>query len=143
MVRAEEGSPRPLRQLRDTGRRGARPRRARAQPKEQPRAGEVARRTSTTNARHPVRRVGCGMRKILLRIVVVLVVVAGAIYLWNASWRVAMPPGETQLIAHRGVHQLFSLEGVENDTCTAERIFPPTHDFLENTLPSMEAAFAA
>ena len=83
------------------------------------------------------------MRKILLRIVMVLVVVAGAIYLWNASWRVAMPPGETQLIAHRGVHQLFSLEGVENDTCTAERIFPPTHDFLENTLPSMEAAFAA
>ncbi len=83
------------------------------------------------------------MRKILLRIVVALAVFAGAVYLWNASWRVSMPAGETQLIAHRGVHQLFSLEGVENDTCTAERIFPPTHEFLENTLPSMQAAFAA
>ena len=29
-----------------------------------------------------------------------------------------------------------------NDTCTADRINPPTHDFIENTLPSMEAAFA-
>src|SRR5688572_8324764 len=83
------------------------------------------------------------MRKILFRIVIGLVVFAGAFYLWNASWRVAPPPGETQLIAHRGVHQTFSREGLENDTCTAERIFPPTHDFLENTLRSMEAAFAA
>jgi glycerophosphoryl diester phosphodiesterase len=47
------------------------------------------------------------------------------------------------LIAHRGVHQTFSKEGVGNDTCTADRIYPPTHDFIENTLPSMEAAFAA
>ncbi len=83
------------------------------------------------------------MRRILFRIVVALVVFAGAVYLWNASWRIAPPLGETRLIAHRGVHQTFSRDGLENDTCTAERIFPPTHEFLENTLPSMEAAFAA
>jgi glycerophosphoryl diester phosphodiesterase len=86
---------------------------------------------------------GMGMRKILFRIVVALVVFAGAVYIWNASWRTAMPAGETRLIAHRGVHQTYSREGLENDTCTAERILPPTHDFLENTLPSMRAAFAA
>jgi glycerophosphoryl diester phosphodiesterase len=84
------------------------------------------------------------MRKILLRILLVLVVFAGAVYVWNASWRVA-PPADPQisLIAHRGVHQTFHREGLANDTCTAERIYPPTHDFLENTLPSMRAAFEA
>ncbi|GHI00843.1 glycerophosphoryl diester phosphodiesterase [Neobacillus kokaensis] len=30
-----------------------------------------------------------------------------------------------------------------NDTCTAQRIYPPEHPYLENTLPSMEAAFKA
>ena len=79
----------------------------------------------------------------LRRILIVLVVFAAAVYVFNASWRVAPPEGEVQLIAHRGVHQTFSRENLDNDTCTAERIDPPTHDYLENTLPSMEAAFAA
>lgn len=67
----------------------------------------------------------------------------GAI-LYNASW-FESPHGDGQisLLSHRGVHQIFSREGVGNDTCTADRIDPPTHDFIENTLPSMEAAFAA
>lgn len=66
-----------------------------------------------------------------------------AIILYNASW-FDSPHGDghVKLLAHRGVHQTFLQEGVENDTCTAERIKPPTHDFIENTLPSMEAAFA-
>jgi glycerophosphoryl diester phosphodiesterase len=41
------------------------------------------------------------------------------------------------------VHQTFSREGLDNETCTAERIHPPTHAYLENTIPSMRAAFAA
>lgn len=48
-----------------------------------------------------------------------------------------------KLLAHRGVHQTFDPEGVDDETCTATRIGPPVHDFIENTLPSMEAAFAA
>ena len=68
---------------------------------------------------------------------------AAAIYVWNAHWRVAPPDGDVLLIAHRGVHQTFSREGLTNETCTAERIFAPTHDYLENTLPSMAAAFEA
>lgn len=83
------------------------------------------------------------MLKWLKRIVIGLVVVAAGIYLFNASWRVAPPEGEVQLISHRGVHQLYSREGLESDTCTAERMLPPTHDYLENTLPSMQAAFDA
>lgn len=67
-----------------------------------------------------------------------------AIYFFNAGWRVpAQADASMQLIAHRGVHQTFSREDLENDTCTAERIHVPTHGLLENTIPSMQAAFAA
>lgn len=48
-----------------------------------------------------------------------------------------------QLLAHRGVHQTFNLEGIDDQTCTATRIYPPTHGFIENTIPSIEAAFEA
>lgn len=78
------------------------------------------------------------------RILLALLVLAASIYVFNASWRVA-PPADPRvaLIAHRGVHQTFTREGLESDTCTAERINPPEHAFIENTLPSMQAAFAA
>ena len=79
------------------------------------------------------------LRKILIGIAIFV----AAVYVWNASWRVAPPEGEVRLIAHRGVHQTFSREGLQGDTCTAERVFPPTHEFIENTLPSMRAAFEA
>ncbi|MCI5077833.1 glycerophosphodiester phosphodiesterase family protein [Oricola sp.] len=80
------------------------------------------------------------MRKVL----VVVAVIVGALYLWNASW-IAGEPGDPQIrtIAHRGVHQAFSREGLTSDTCTAERILPPEHAFIENTIPSMRAAFEA
>lgn len=83
------------------------------------------------------------MGKLLRRVVPGLLVLAGFVYVWNASWRGAPPTGGVELIAHRGVHQTFSSEALENDTCTAERMDPPTHALLENTLPSMAAAFDA
>lgn len=47
------------------------------------------------------------------------------------------------LLAHRGLGQTFPMEGIEADTCTASRIYVPEHDYLENTIPSMKAAFEA
>jgi len=79
------------------------------------------------------------LRKLLLG----LAVFVAAVYVWNASWRVPAPAGDVQIISHRGVHQTFRRDGLTNDTCTAERIYPPTHGLLENTIPSMQAAFAA
>ncbi|MFN7161101.1 MAG: glycerophosphodiester phosphodiesterase family protein [Candidatus Gracilibacteria bacterium] len=49
--------------------------------------------------------------------------------------------GEFTLIAHRGVHQTFPLDGLENDTCTASIMNTPTHEYLENTIPSIRKAF--
>ena len=80
------------------------------------------------------------MRRFLL----VALALLAAIYMWNASWLAAAPQNpQTRLIAHRGVHQTFDRTNLLADTCTAERIFEPTHELLENTLVSMEAAFAA
>lgn len=47
------------------------------------------------------------------------------------------------LMAHRGVHQNFHREQMANDSCTANRIVEPVHNYFENTIPSMAAAFDA
>lgn len=66
-----------------------------------------------------------------------------ALYLINASWLAPTPDHALSFVAHRGVHQVHSVENLENDTCTASLIYPPTHGLIENTLPSIEAAFDA
>lgn len=78
----------------------------------------------------------------LIRIAIVLVLAIGALAVANGSWW-GTPPADPQvrLIAHRGLHQTFHRDGLDNDTCTAERIHPPTHGYLENTIASMRAAF--
>ena len=44
-------------------------------------------------------------------------------------------------LAHRGLAQTFNIEKVEWDTNTAVIIHKPEHPFIENTIPSMKAAF--
>ncbi|MGD9477149.1 glycerophosphodiester phosphodiesterase family protein [Shinella sp. G-2] len=77
------------------------------------------------------------------RVPVFVLGLALLVWSFNSSLLVSAPEGETRLLAHRGAHQTFGHEGVENDTCTAALIDPPVHGFLENTLAGMEAAFAA
>lgn len=70
---------------------------------------------------------------------------AVAVYLFviNASELAPKPDGAVTLLAHRGVYQRYDRAGLTVDTCTASRMLPPTHDLLENTLPSMKAGFDA
>ncbi|NOU95544.1 glycerophosphodiester phosphodiesterase [Paenibacillus sp. LMG 31456] len=65
------------------------------------------------------------------------------IYLNNSSLFTKSSEEVPFLLAHRGLAQTFSMEGIKNDTCTAEHIIEPDHPYLENTIPSMEAAFGA
>jgi glycerophosphoryl diester phosphodiesterase len=65
------------------------------------------------------------------------------LWIGNTSLLAPEPAQKTELLAHRGVHQTFSSEGLTGDTCTAGRINPPTHAFIENTIASMQAAFDA
>lgn len=62
--------------------------------------------------------------------------------IWNGSfWSSYSAP--TTLLAHRGMAQTYHREDLDNDTCTATRIYPPAHPYLENTIASMQAAFDA
>lgn len=58
----------------------------------------------------------------------------------NASWLAPAPAGGLKMIAHRGVAQLYDHKDLGRDDCTATRIEPPVHDYLENTPRSMQAA---
>jgi len=69
--------------------------------------------------------------------------VIGGLYLLNASWLAEPPAMQPLLQAHRGDYQRYDRSHLTNDTCTATRIFKPTNDYLENTLPSMAKAFQA
>jgi glycerophosphoryl diester phosphodiesterase len=77
--------------------------------------------------------------KVALRGMITLAI-AMLVYLY---WPRALPPQPSsfQLISHRGVHQTFPLDNLENDTCTAKIIDRPTHNLLENTIDSISAAF--
>lgn len=81
------------------------------------------------------------MKKRIIGFTVLIAI--SVVYVVNASWRVSPADTQAKLLAHRGVHQTYHRENLERDTCTAIRIDTPTHDYIENTLPSMEAAFAA
>jgi len=72
----------------------------------------------------------------------VLVAAVAAAAVLNASfWSGYRAP--ITLLAHRGLAQTYHREGLTNETCTAARIYPPEHPYLENTIASMRAAFAA
>ncbi|MDK1488997.1 glycerophosphodiester phosphodiesterase family protein [Sinorhizobium sp. 7-81] len=73
-------------------------------------------------------------------LIVVVFAVVAALWLLNTSLLVTPPSDTAKILAHRGIHQVFQQEGVENDTCTAQRIEPPRHTYLENTIASMQAA---
>ncbi|ALC92141.1 glycerophosphodiester phosphodiesterase [Bacillus sp. FJAT-18017] len=82
------------------------------------------------------------MKRKWKRAIIALIILVLFIFLNNTSY-FSNSKAEPLLLAHRGLAQTFPMDGITNETCTAERIYPPEHQYLENTLPSMEAAFAA
>lgn len=69
-------------------------------------------------------------------------VLLGSVAYLQFPWPIPAASSFT-LVSHRGVHQTFPLTGLTNETCTAAIIDPPTHGYLENTLPAIAAALAA
>lgn len=63
------------------------------------------------------------------------------VYVNNTTYLASPRTGKPILLAHRGMAQTFSMEGITNETNTAQEIYPPQHPYLENTITSMEAAF--
>jgi glycerophosphoryl diester phosphodiesterase len=82
------------------------------------------------------------MSRTFLAIAAAVVLAAAAVWLNNTSVLHGPSPSDApKVLAHRGVHQTFPPGNLDNDTCTAALIAPPRHDFLENTIASMRAAF--
>ncbi|HEV7306939.1 glycerophosphodiester phosphodiesterase family protein [Ensifer sp.] len=77
------------------------------------------------------------------KVLAVIALFAAIVWLLNTSLLATPPGGPAKLLAHRGVHQTYAKANVGNDTCTATIINPPEHAHLENTIPSMQAAFDA
>jgi glycerophosphoryl diester phosphodiesterase len=50
-------------------------------------------------------------------------------------------PAAPELLAHRGLAQTFDIEKVKWNTNTARIIHKPVHNYIENTIPSMQIAF--
>jgi glycerophosphoryl diester phosphodiesterase len=83
------------------------------------------------------------LRRTGIALAVLLVLTAG-LFLRNSSTIAGAETGQRPfLLAHRGIAQTFDLTGVDGDTCTARVIHPPQTPYLENTLPSLRAAFDA
>ena len=55
----------------------------------------------------------------------------------NAPWLAPTPRGAMTVIAHRGVMQQSGRANTAGVNCTATKIKPPVHDFIENTLPAL------
>ncbi|WJZ03255.1 glycerophosphodiester phosphodiesterase family protein [Corynebacterium freiburgense] len=68
-------------------------------------------------------------------------------FMWANNTNVFTTPSNSQqgarLLAHRGLAQTFRMDGITDSTNTAALMNPPEHPYLENTIPSMQAAFDA
>ncbi|MCM3630558.1 glycerophosphodiester phosphodiesterase [Paenibacillus glycanilyticus] len=84
------------------------------------------------------------IRKIIKSKAFILLVLFVVLVFLNNTSLFSKPSGSgPALLAHRGLAQTFTMENIQNDTCTAERIYEPEYPYLENTIDSMEAAFDA
>lgn len=75
-------------------------------------------------------------------ILIAVAVIAAALWANNTS-RWSATAKKPVLLAHRGMAQTYDSANLTADTCTAARIRPPVHGYLENTIASMRAAFQA
>jgi glycerophosphoryl diester phosphodiesterase len=81
------------------------------------------------------------MRRLWRSLAVALLLLVAFVYVNNTSLLAKRPSGPPTVLAHRGIAQQFDTANLRNDTCTASRMLPPTHSYLENTIPSMQASF--
>lgn len=89
---------------------------------------------------HWLKRIGRGFLVLLALMMLFLTLQ----YLWVGGPGEADVPETPVILAHRGVHHNYQVGAYDWQTgCEAQHLFPPTHAYLENTLPAIQAAFEA
>lgn len=73
----------------------------------------------------------------------VILVLSIPIIFINLIKHEASTDGTPFILAHRGFSQSFDVTKVNNNTCTAKIIAPPKHQYIENTIASIQASFEA
>jgi glycerophosphoryl diester phosphodiesterase len=63
------------------------------------------------------------------------------VYIANASWAFGTP-GKPVIVSHLGLGERFDERGLSLSSCKNDRMLPPTHPYLDNTVPALAAAFA-
>ncbi len=81
--------------------------------------------------------------RILRAIAIILIAFAAIAFVLNTNLLATPPDARPLVIAHRGLGQTFHRENITGDTCTATRLLPVEHPYLENTIAGMQAAFDA
>lgn len=83
------------------------------------------------------------MSKIKKRYIILIILGCFILFVWlNNTSLFTDKADDYKLLAHRGLAQTFDISQVEWDTNTAKIIYGPEHEYLENTIESMEAAFS-
>jgi glycerophosphoryl diester phosphodiesterase len=83
------------------------------------------------------------MSKIKKRYIILIILGCFILFVWLKNTSLFTDKADDyKLLAHRGLAQTFDISQVEWDTNTAEIIYEPEHEYLENTIESMEAAFS-
>ena len=70
----------------------------------------------------------------------VFVVFLLLVYLNNTAFLAETANATPSLVAHRGLAQDFDREGLTGKTCTAARMIPVGHEYLENTYHPFHAS---
>ena len=84
------------------------------------------------------------MKRILKLVILALgliAVVSTTIHVVRGHMQLPAHPSQFEVIAHDGVHQNYPTDNLTNETCTAARIYPLTHHFIDNTIPAIGEAF--
>jgi glycerophosphoryl diester phosphodiesterase len=76
-----------------------------------------------------------------MKLLISIGILASVLFVANTSRGIDPPAQEPSILAHRGLGQNFDLITINKDDCTATRMLPPRHSFLENTIPSIAEAF--
>ncbi|MEM8978068.1 MAG: glycerophosphodiester phosphodiesterase family protein [Pseudomonadota bacterium] len=82
------------------------------------------------------------MRRFLKTSTIAIALLGVGLWLGNTSRFVSgLDQHETRVIAHRGVHHIYTGSDRSSTSCHAAPVEPITHSFIENTIPSMAEAF--
>lgn len=81
------------------------------------------------------------MKTAIRAVLLLLAVLFVGVTVYNASWRADPPTGALTLIAQRGISQLPDAGRLDEGDCPAARIEQPMHNYVENTVPSLQKSY--